>query len=640
MKKVLKSLAVTSMVLGLAVSAQAANNAQVTLTSPAIVKDGCEKIGSVTFTIDEGTVLTEGDWLYMDLPSGTTFCSDIDYFIGQVATPGAGTDTITYPAAGSTLTTATADDTDVDLGGGAATIGALTAGTSYADAVNSTHHILENVVTVGAGGVHTAGLVDSTGAAVTTGGGGVVLRVTAASGGQRAWIRVMGNAAGGLGNSGTYTVSGAGTGSSTLNITLADGQAYEDYIFLNTDTDNDTPTIWGDDSEDQINMTGTAARGSDSVPHIENSFCANAESMSGTLMFTSFDSLNSFITFTGDAQIAHVASDNPVSLAYCSKAETSGNIEIGGQEACTFNYEDGINGNYCTDFGGETLDGGRIFIQGTTTFGNPDDLYDMTITSDTAGVYFTAGATLTGFTPSATDECEAVPTGSSISAAFTLVNEAGDQGATAPGSSCTVAADNRVRTITTGTGGAITGIDTYDAIWVNLPAMVYDTSIIGDGIESDITISVTKYPCGTLIDESMTIGTFVTTCPTEGESATSSTLLFPFMPAMDGSMSPWWGGFTIVNGGTAAGTCDLTFTEADGDTATYTTSSIAAAGQWNAGALSTLLTEVTPDSANAGTFGDANVAINAVCGFGGAGGFAFTGNTDEGTGYTAYSTAW
>ena len=98
MKKVLKSLALTGSLLAVAATAQAFNSAQVTTTSPAIVKSGCERIGSVTFTFDQGTSLQEGDWFYMDLPANTSICSTIDYMIAAGRSPGAAAHTITYPS--------------------------------------------------------------------------------------------------------------------------------------------------------------------------------------------------------------------------------------------------------------------------------------------------------------------------------------------------------------------------------------------------------------------------------------------------------------------------------------------------------------------------------------------------------------
>ena len=580
---------VAAVIIGFGTSAYALDNAQVTLTSPAIIKSGCESVGAVTFSLDAGTVLRGGDWFYMDLPAGALICNPIDYIIAAGVSVNDQTDTATYPGASAL---------DVALGGGGITAIPVIA-------VGGTSGPL-SITNLGAGVVPVVV-------------GGNVLRVRATANSQRIWVYVYGI---GGGAADTFTV-GAGT---TFDIAILDGVAHNANIIMNNVTvANPADTVWGDDPSDLIGLLGVAATGA-VVPFLENTLCVNAEQMSGSLMFTSFSSLNSFITFTGDSQIAHLASTNPISLGSC-KGETTGNILLGAQGTCTSTY--GTATGYCP--APALFIGNRIFLQGTTTFGDPGDNYDIRITSDTPGVYFGAAVTtIGGFTPAATNECTAA--GVAVANAFVNRNEAGAIGVAYPGTSCSVAAAARVRDIRTA-GGNITGIDTYDALWITLPAMVYDTSVVGHGTVANITIYLDKYPCGNIWSATTTIGTFVTTCPVA--VVTGSNLLFPFFPPMDGSIPGWWGGFMIVNGSAAAGTVTLTFTEADGDTATLTSASIPAAGQWNAGAFADLLTQVTPGAGNAGTFGDSNFSVNAVTTFNMAAGFAFTGNGEEGTGYTA-----
>lgn len=617
MKKLFMIMMAVALIMGFGTSAYAGYQTQVTLTSPAIVKSGCEKVGAVTYSLAAGSILTEGDWWYIDLPAGTNICNPVDYFIVGWAGAGVAGDNVTYPAAGSLLGVPTADATDVDLVG-VAPIGALVATGAPNGPLSMTD--------LGAG----------IPIPLTPGVDPVVLRVVAAANSQRVWVYVYGvDTGGGVGSVGSVTV----TPQTSLEIVLINGQDYPNNILMNnTTTGTPADTIWGNDPSDTINITPLGTPAGRNIPHVENTLCVNAEQMSGSLMFTSFASLNDFLTFTGDSQIAHVVSVSPLSLAFC-KGDTTGNILIAGQNACAFNYQTAAG--YCPGppAGLATFLGNRIFLQGTTTFGDPGDRYDMTITSNTAGVYFSAAPVLTGFTPAATNECTVA--GAAVAGAFVSMNEAGLTPAPYDATgSCSVAAVNRIRNVSTGTGGAITGIDTYDALWITLPAMVYDTSIIGNGVESDIIVSVNKYPCGQIFSEELTIGTFVTTCPV-GAGGTS--LLYPFMPPLDGSIPGWWGGFIIVNGGTAAGTAVLTLVEDDGDSATFTTPSIAAGGMWNAGSMADFLASVTPNAGNAGTFGDANVSITAVCAFNLGGGFAFTGNGDEGTGYTAYvlgATGW
>jgi hypothetical protein len=551
----------------------------------------------VTFNFDAGTMLQLGDWWYMDLPEGTFLCNSIDYFIagGGVAN-GAGTITISNNAALYNVVGA----------GAVAPVPPIAPGAS------------NGPITV----------TDLGGGAPQGGVGGLVYRVTAAANTQRVWMYVYG------GVGGTMTV-GAGT---TYGITIVDGLMYQNAIILNSNAGVATSTpfqinTWGDGTV--ANPFADTMHGN--TPHPQNTLCVNAEQMAGSLMFVSFDSKANFITFTGDAQIAHVASANPLSLGFC-KGDTTGDILIASQGGCTFDFETPVGGplGYCPTppAGTATFRGNRLLIQGATTFGDPGDRYDLRVFSDTPGVYLSAGPALTGFTPAATTECTG--NGTAIPVAWRFYNDAGTPNATpatAPGS-CSVPSANRTREART-VNGAIVNIHPFDTMFVNLPNLVYDTNVIGDQTAAVIRFSLHKYPCGEIFTTSHTIGTFVTTCPVV--AATPGTnLLFPFLPAMDGVSHPgWWGGFMIVNASTAAGTATLTFTESDGDTATYTTPSIPAGGQFTAASSTELLAMVTEGATNPGTFGDSNVSVVAVCTFNLGAGFCFTGNGEEGTGYTS-----
>ena len=280
--------------------------------------------------------------------------------------------------------------------------------------------------------------------------------------------------------------------------------------------------------------------------------------------------------------------------------------------------------------------GNKLLIQNASVFGEAAaDQWQIYIYSDTPGVYFSAAPTyLRGFTP-AQDACltNYGVGGAAVAAAFVAYNEGGTAGAAYPAAgACTIATANRIRELRS---AAFAAINTYDTLELDIPTMCYDTSIIGDGTEADVRISLRRYPCGEIFQGTRTIGTFVTTCP---PAAGATNLLFPFLPPMDGSIPGWWGGFLIVNGSATPGTAVLTFTEEDGDSATFTTPSIAAGGMW-VGNTAALLSTVTPNGANTGTFGDSNVSIVAACNFTFGGGFAFTGNGDEGTGYVAYASA-
>jgi hypothetical protein len=561
------------MVLAMAFNAYAIDTVQVTLTSPAIVKKGCEKVGAVTYAFDAGTKLTVGDWWYFDLPTNVTICNNIDYMMGSGAIPGNT----------GTFITVTNDITRAAIATGMTGVLALAAGAQ--DGPFS--------VTDLAGG-----------APLTIAGGSIFFRVRGVKDTRRVWMYVYGDVGA------TLTVGA----NSKFNIYILDGQDRQANIVMDTDAD----AIFGELAGDTIDHTNVRP-----VPHIENTLCTNAEQMGGDLMFVSFASLNDKFTFTGDAQIAHVISQNPITLMAC-KGEVTGNIKIASQGACAFDYET-PGGIYCAPFVGN-----RSVLKGASTFGDPSDIYGLVITSDTPGVYFNGVPGLFGYKPTE-DYCTGF--GTAVPAAWQTINEAGNVVASLPGTTCAVASANRIRKVqTTATG--FTGIDIYNAIFVDLPTMAYDTTVIGNGVEAKVTFNVIKYPCGTFFTGSKTIGTFVTTCPVT--STSGSVLLFPYFPPMNDSLAPWWGGIVIVNASSADGTAKLTFMEEDGDKAEYTTPAIKAEGMWNGGLVTSLLSKVTPAPGNTGTFGDANVAVKAVCTFNMGAGFAFVGNGTEATGYTAY----
>ncbi|MFH0731111.1 MAG: hypothetical protein V2B19_32805 [Pseudomonadota bacterium] len=578
MKKMLVVMMALAMVFAVTATTFAKDTVQVTLTSPAIVKKGCEKAGAVTFSFDAGSIITAGDWWYFDLPTNVTLCKTVDYFMVTGAVAKDETDFV-----------AVTDHSlrRVTLNGGIAGVTAMAAGSTDGPF---------KVTNMGSG------------QPLVVAGGNVVFRVYGASGSQRVWVYAYGDTAGATITVGTAT---------TFDISILDGQPHQTNILLNTDVVGASLNLWGDDKEDTID---TAVY---SVPYVENTLCITAETYGGDLIFISLNSLDDQFTFTGDSQIAHVMTQNPLSLVHCDKAgATTGDILIGGQNACLFDYEN--PSGYCS-----TFKGNRIYLKGTTTFGDPGDSYDLMVTSDTAGVYFSATPAVSGFKPTDKKDCSTLGTAQGL--AWTSYNEANEKNPVFPDSSCSVTSTKRVRKVMT-VGGEIDSITDFDALWINLPNMYYDTSIIGNGIEAKVTITFSKYPCGVIFTGTVTVGTFVETCSVSG----ATTLLFPFQPAFDGSMPGWWSGFTIVNAGTIAGTAVLTFTELDGDKATFTTPIIAANGGMWVGDVTALLTGVTPATTNAGTFGDSNVAITAVCSFSLGGGFAFIGNGEEGVGYTAY----
>lgn len=605
MKKVFVFFVALAVTMSFAWSANAANTVQVTLTSPTIVKTGCEKVGSVTFAFDAGSVLTVGDWWYMDLPTNTYVCTALNYLIVGSNAGTARLDTAAVPTfAGNT--TFSANDSIV-----AATQGTLKTGASGP--------VFPTL---------TGTAVDGVNAAYKS-AGNMGIRVTAAQNSRRVLLTVLSDTA-----ASTITVAG---GYSML-VKILDGLPHAGAQTANT---GNSMIVLDANANNVFNDGGGTTPDiiANPQPCPENTLCVNAEQMAGDLMYVSFASLNDKFTFTGDSQIAHTGSAAAISLAAC-KGVTAGEILLAAQGGCTVDYE--LDTGYCTADAFDTqamtygvVGGNKLLIQASTTFGEAGDLYQVSLYSDTAGVYFTAAPTsFTGYLPTQTPCTTALGGGTATGAAWTSVNESGTSGVAYPAAaSCSApSATSRVRQVIT---NQFAGINVYNALELDIPAMAYDTAIVGDGTTAIVRVSLSKYPCGEIFSASRTIGTFVSTC---SPAAGATMLLFPFIPAMDGSFPGWWGGFLIVNGSATAGTATLAFVEEDGDMASYTTPDIPAnGGQWNPGTMATLLSMVTPSGANPGTFGDSNVSITATCNFTFGAGFCFTGNGEEGTGYTAYA---
>lgn len=630
MKKTLSIFLAVAMVLGAALTVNAATAVDVTLTSPTITKaaGSCEKAGAVTFSFPAGAVITAGDWWYMDLPENATLCKPINYLIvgNQVALAAD-----TYVGVSST------DPTEVwfqDLGmaiGGST--GLLGTGSTNAGPLS---------VAYSGSGSNYGGVVAAT--------GNLAIRVLGNSGSRRVTLYVAADGADAA--AGTLTVQA----DNTLRIKILDGSQHNSAVAdssdtrLITDTNGATfsttnalttsttgvYTMYGQHTGDTLNAP-TAATGNEfvgtaggQVPFVENTLCINAENAAGNL-FVSFASKNDIFTFTGDSQIAHTGSSASFTLTTCVGKTTSvDQIELSEQSACNFDYETAgtanAANNYCT-----THSAGIIYIESDSTFGELDDLFDITIESDTTGVYFSGAAAITGFT-SAQDVC--ADTGTAVVSTTQICNGSTCTGISYATNACSVAATFQSDTIKT-VGGAIAGVHNYQTLAFNFADFVYDSSVVAAGTEVDLTITLSKYPCGTIFSDDLTIGTFVTECTSAASGST--TLLFPWFPGSQ--FVGWWSGYVITNGSTAAGTAVLTATDVNGNSASYTTASIPAAGQFNASFLT--VADWTQASGNSANFdGTENYIVQVVCNFDMGAGFAMLGNSTEGVGYTAESSDW
>lgn len=589
MRKFTVAMVALFAIVAIATSSYASNQVQVTLTSPVITKTGCEKAGAVTFAFDAGSVITVGDYWYMDLPNNVTFCKPIDYvvvrgngFSGTVRTKTTDMSFANFSLAGMALTAV-----------GTTNVGVITGSDAGATGTPAN-------------------------SAVTA--GNIALRVKAASGQRRLYVYAIGAS----GSANKITVS-AGR---KFSIKVLDGKewnaldttgtltAASNTLILTDNIDGDgifgeTPT--GSTTREIIDATYTAAE-----PAVENTLCLNASAYtSSDLVYVSFASLSDKFTFTGDSQIAHTGTANPIALKSC-KGNASGDILIGGQNACSFTYESAVSG-YCSSFTGN-----KILVNTTSTFGDIDDRFDVVLESTVSGTYFGGDPSLKTYT-SSEDQCSA--TGTALSVSWAKYVSGTLYTGTYPGSTCATTTSNRVSKVRT-LGGAFTLNSPVDDLWIDLPTMVYDVTTAGT--LATVKVSLEKYPCGEMFTGNVTLGSYVAACTST--SSTATTLRFPFMTAFDGSDAPWWSGFVITNHSAAAGTIVLTFNDVNGNSATYTTGSIAAGGQFNSSLINvSSLTQSTADAG--GDFGAAHYSVTAVCNFGSARGFVFMGNGDEGTGY-------
>jgi hypothetical protein len=642
MKKTFSMILAVAMVLGVACVAGAATTVSVTLTSPTITGSTaagtCEKAGAVTFSFPAGSILTAGDWWYMDLPTGVTLCKPIDYLIVSDGV-NMGTPNAYVGVSASSPTTvwfnndalAITDLKSDAAGGGGSVTDAGPLSVSY-------NGIIANL---GQGVVASAGSK-------------FAFRVVGAQGSHRVTIYLAGDDA---------TVTGGGTltvqPDNVLNIKILDGNQYntknadgsdtriitdiDKKTYDSTDTSKKNTagtgnyTMYGQSTADGVAVDHNENIGSFPVatknPFDGNTLCVSAPGLKSNLN-VSFASKQDKFTFTGDSQIAHVGAAAEYTLSSCvGKTTNLDTIHISKQNSCTFDYEtdgkDDNTNNYC-----KTHAAGKIYLTSSSTFGDLNDLFDIQFQSMTPGVYFSNTADIYGLTSNqkvCEDQGTKVATTNDFCTGTTCFDA--DNSISFPDSSCSVTDKKKIDIIKT-TDGGIDQVFNYNTLAFDFANFVYDNSVVSDGVEVKVKVTLSKYPCGNIFSDTISIGSFVSTC---GTTAGATTLLFPYLP---GSKYPgWWGGYVITNGSTTAGTADLTIIDENGNKATFTTPSIGPGKFYNAtGITADMLTQDGGNSANV-DFKE-NFVVEASCNFGSGAGFAFLGNGTEGTGYVAESSAW
>ena len=461
------------------------NHVLIDNTSQPIHKSGCERVGSSVFRFVEGSDLNAGDWWYIDLPNDVTICRPIDYLIvGDTA----GTVDITGGAQATTFTGATA-------------IPAMAPDT-----------ILGPLSVQTIAGSPTSTIV----------GGSIAIRVTANEGDRRILVELYGA------NAGSSITVGQDT---TFNIRILDGQLYTNNILLDSDSDG----IYGNDGSADL-LPGPE-------PDVNNTICTDASEMAGTVMNYAFGSYSNKFTLLGSPwELAHVIA--PVTLEGCTGA-TSGNLLIDGTD-CSIDYETAVGYVPTSTFATQPRPGGGtggnlILIQGDF---NPGDQYGVTVSIETdvggstTGVYFTDSPALSAFGTTG-EACTDPSAGTSINTVWTAVND-NDQisgvAFPAPGTCSVPDILNRIKEVR-GEWFQLSG--SAGAILVDLPPLCYDTSVIGEGTQVTVRVSLEKYPCGEIFNESRIIGTFSSTDDTDSDGLTDINEINihgtdPFNPDTDG----------------------------------------------------------------------------------------------------------
>jgi len=360
MKKLAVVLLAMVFALGMAFTAQAANQVNVKTTSEPITKTGCEKNGSIQFTFDAGSVLSAGYWWIIDLPLGAVLCQNIDFVINAGAwnTPFGAPGTLAPVADGTTLNLGYAKVKDIGANG-------------TADGL---------------------ALINGT---------GIFFRVKGPAGSQRVTVTV-GNPAGGDWDTPLDVTADAieVMGNSEFTLTLFDQTVYSVApIWAYEDIDNGTAGTPPD------GIYGNGSTTLELLEVVDNTLCVNAQNLTGNYVNVSLDSRDDVWNFTGDNEVAHVMAANVIALANC-KGATTGNVAIGAQGACSFDYETAAS--YCTT---PAFAGNRIIVTNNNTWDDADYTLKYTIVSPTTGVYW-GGAPAAGVPAfsAAQDPCTVVGT--------------------------------------------------------------------------------------------------------------------------------------------------------------------------------------------------------------------------------------
>jgi hypothetical protein len=365
----------------------------------------------------------------------------------------------------------------------------------------------------------------------------------------------------------------------TLGSLDAESDFYTDEAFTVTVTADPAATIALFDEQIQVQGTDilkddpdTAERDfTEPIIAADNVICIDTETFDyqGERVEVTPDSIpqtaDNKLTFTGEREIARILAANEYALVTCKDAPVVGNIILGeGQtaECPAFDFDDdGIN--YCPG----THQNNKIIVQALTT-PFPENDYQISIevkvnglTGD-QGVYIAQSFMEYLATDSLDDICGDSPA-ELTDLPFDTYGGPGGCGdasdVTPGGSGCTVDCENKViRATTEANGLGITRADGQTYLRLALPSFRYDTAIVQEGDVVSVRLIVAQYPCGTILDEEIEIGTF----GCEPDTA-PTTLLYPYFTPANGTY--FWSAYAITNISDAEGTITLYMYESDGD---------------------------------------------------------------------------
>lgn len=553
----------------------AANTAQINVTSEPITwKAECDKAGAISLSFDHNTTFVSGDIITADLPLNVSLCKDID-FIAGIARGGA--DPLPY------------DDT----------------------------FVLPAIGTDNAGPLTGAGSLNST-------NGGVAFWVRGEIGSQRVTITVLSD---GPTRDGVDEVDLVNLPSITfIADPLLDVNAAK--LVFNI-LDQKVYTSASGLYTDRIRNVGPNGTYDITTVASENTLCINVShpDFNNEYVKMSFDSKGDKYTWIpSDPQVAHVVPQKSVDLAACVKPEcgyipTPSAATQGSSLLCVpINNEAGVGigvgssyyAGYADGYCPSTHRNNRMILQNVS--GEPFDAGNYQIqleilvdgkTGD-QGAYF-AGQIGYASTATLTAACNA--TSGSVGTIY--YNAADDSnvyqldaagtvlsGLTPLGDSdCTIGALNRITKVKTVETSFFNGTD-QDFLFVDIPNIVWDSSLFTEGEKLTVRVKLLKAPCGIIATEELCIGTRGCAPETDPTLCREFTRVYPFF----GKEGDYINVLGITNTSSTARTYSVTVFEKDGDK--FQASIPVGANQVQGTVLSSLSATLVAGSTGSGVLGD------------------------------------